>query len=233
MLALVTGVVRLVVSFTYKGEGYCGEEEKGVPAILANFHYMYFAVMLTAMTTVVAVVISYFTGRPDHKYLYRTTFWTRHEKTPQPALELDVPGNDDITTSATDRAPPADITSVTIATISGSRVEDTGQQKATASFERRGRNRRGFFFLLLPVDDHKAADEASPAEQSRAEKLGLGFGLVLILGIGVFMYVFWSSYNFPAAPFYPQGAVTLLPGDEANATTAAAAAAAAASDGMG
>ena len=68
MLALVMGVIRLVIAFVYKGEGYCGEK-KEVPAILADFHYMYFALFITAITAVIAIIISYFTGRPDPKYV--------------------------------------------------------------------------------------------------------------------------------------------------------------------
>ena len=70
MLALVIGVTRLVIAFVYKGEGYCGED-KEVPAILADFHYMYFALFITALTAVVAIIISYFTGRPEPKYVRR------------------------------------------------------------------------------------------------------------------------------------------------------------------
>nr|KAG5694949.1 hypothetical protein BaRGS_031232 [Batillaria attramentaria] len=88
MLALVTGVIRLVIAFVYKGEGYCGESKY----ILANFHYMYFALFITAMTALVAIVISYFTGRPEPKYLHRTTYWTRHDTQP-PEMEMNSTGN--------------------------------------------------------------------------------------------------------------------------------------------
>ncbi|KAK7094087.1 sodium/myo-inositol cotransporter-like [Littorina saxatilis] len=89
MLALVTGVVRLIMAFVYKGEGYCGERGQEIPPFLARFHYMYFATFITAMTAVVAIVVSYFTARPDPKYLYKTTYWTRHD-TEQPATELSI-----------------------------------------------------------------------------------------------------------------------------------------------
>lgn len=40
------------------------------PAILKNFHYMYFALLITLMTAVSAIVISYFTGRPTEEQVF-------------------------------------------------------------------------------------------------------------------------------------------------------------------
>lgn len=39
-------------------------------AILKNFHYMYFALLITLMTAVSAIVISYFTGRPTEEQVF-------------------------------------------------------------------------------------------------------------------------------------------------------------------
>ena len=50
-------------------------------------------------------------------------------------------------------------------------------------------------------------------KQSTWEKAVLGVGLIVILGIGVAMYVFWSTYKFQAAPYYPNNATYVLPGD--------------------
>lgn len=40
------------------------------PAILKNFHYMHFALLITLMTAVSAIVISYFTGRPTEEQVF-------------------------------------------------------------------------------------------------------------------------------------------------------------------
>lgn len=40
------------------------------PAILKNFHYMYFALLITLMTAVSAITISYFTGRPTEEQVF-------------------------------------------------------------------------------------------------------------------------------------------------------------------
>ncbi|KAK7480843.1 hypothetical protein BaRGS_00027929 [Batillaria attramentaria] len=181
MLALVTGVIRLVIAFVYKGEGYCGESKY----ILANFHYMYFALFITAMTALVAIVISYFTGRPEPKYLHRTTYWTRHDTQP-PEMEMNSTGN-------------------------------AAERKRTCKD----------IFFQLACGLHQTSDEQeeklmamkqhlkdlASLKQTKTEKLILGVGLFTIMAIGVTMYIFWSVYKFDAAPFYPNNATHVLPGD--------------------
>ena len=69
MLALVIGLIRLVLKFVYQGQGYCGSDDREVPAFLSKFHYMYFALSTTLLTAVVALIISYMTDPPDPKYV--------------------------------------------------------------------------------------------------------------------------------------------------------------------
>ncbi|XP_060552587.1 sodium/myo-inositol cotransporter-like [Ruditapes philippinarum] len=67
MLAFLTGVIRMILAFVYYSSGGCGKDDNR-PAILKNFHYMYFSLFITLLTGVTAIVISYFTGRPHEKY---------------------------------------------------------------------------------------------------------------------------------------------------------------------
>ena len=69
MLALVIGLIRLVIKFSYQGQGHCGSDDREVPAILSHFHYMYFALSTTLLTAVVALVISFLTKAPDPKFV--------------------------------------------------------------------------------------------------------------------------------------------------------------------
>jgi hypothetical protein len=68
MLAFLTGVIRMILAFVYYSSGGCGKDDNR-PAILKNFHYMYFSLFITLLTGVTAIVISYFTGRPHEKYV--------------------------------------------------------------------------------------------------------------------------------------------------------------------
>lgn len=70
MIGLLTGVTRMILVYIYNdSSGDCLTPDTR-PAILKNFHYMYFALLITLMTTVSAIVISYFTGRPTKEQVF-------------------------------------------------------------------------------------------------------------------------------------------------------------------
>ena len=83
-----------------------------------------------------------------------------------------------------------------------------------------------WFFKFVCGFHSPSADDAAEAtvmkqhlqdlaslKQSRAEKMVLRAGMVVVLAIAVTMYVFWSLYDFHQAPYYPNNASFLLPGD--------------------
>ena len=55
MFGMVLGVTRLILNFVYMKPA-CGEPDTR-PAIIANFHYMYFAILLFWSTTLVAIIV--------------------------------------------------------------------------------------------------------------------------------------------------------------------------------
>ncbi|XP_052760160.1 sodium/myo-inositol cotransporter-like isoform X2 [Mya arenaria] len=67
MLAFVTGVTRMILSFVYYDAGGCGKEDKR-PIILKNFHYMYFSLFITLLTAATAIIVSLCTEKPEPKY---------------------------------------------------------------------------------------------------------------------------------------------------------------------
>lgn len=56
MTGLVVGVIRMVLEFSYTVPS-CGQPD-GRPAVLADVHYLYFALILLALTCLIIVVIS-------------------------------------------------------------------------------------------------------------------------------------------------------------------------------
>lgn len=56
MTGLVVGVIRMVLEFSYKAPS-CGQPD-GRPAVLADVHYLYFALILLSLTCLIIVVIS-------------------------------------------------------------------------------------------------------------------------------------------------------------------------------
>lgn len=61
---MVIGSIRMVFDFVFR-EPNCGEEEtRPAMVVMLSIHYMYFALMLVLLTTVIDVVISLLTDPP-------------------------------------------------------------------------------------------------------------------------------------------------------------------------
>ncbi|NXB20214.1 SC5A9 protein, partial [Rhagologus leucostigma] len=80
MAGLAVGLVRMIMEFIYSPPS-CGEEDRR-PAVLKDLHYLYFALILCALTAIVIVLISLCTPPIPEEKLGSLTWWTRHRKTP-------------------------------------------------------------------------------------------------------------------------------------------------------
>ncbi|CAN9506022.1 unnamed protein product [Ophioblennius macclurei] len=96
---LLVGIVRMVLEFSYRAPS-CGEPDRR-PAVLRQVHYLYFALILFALTCIVIVAVSLATAAMPPERLRRLTWWSRNDPEPSeppasgPALpEEDVPEPD-------------------------------------------------------------------------------------------------------------------------------------------
>ncbi|XP_076845725.1 sodium/glucose cotransporter 4 [Brachyhypopomus gauderio] len=81
MVGLVVGVVRMVMEFAY-GTPSCGQEDLR-PALLKDVHYLYFALILLALTALIITAVSLCTAPIPEEHLVRLTWWTRHSQRPR------------------------------------------------------------------------------------------------------------------------------------------------------
>lgn len=95
---MLVGIARFIGEYAY-GKVSCGEDPTSVPAIIRNFHYLYFSVFLFVLTGIVAALISLCTKPIDERCLYRLTFWSRHSK--EPRINIDTWLADERISSAT------------------------------------------------------------------------------------------------------------------------------------
>lgn len=66
MFGLVVGFLRMILEFSYPAPA-CGEVDQR-PAVLKNFHYLYFALILCGLTAIVMVTVSLCTSPiPEEK----------------------------------------------------------------------------------------------------------------------------------------------------------------------
>ncbi|XP_075901593.1 sodium/glucose cotransporter 4 [Nelusetta ayraudi] len=84
MVGLVVGVIRMALEFAYQAPS-CGQEDPQ-PAFVADVHYLYFAIILFAITSLIIVAVSLATAPIAEQSLYRLTWWSRYSR--QPRVDL-------------------------------------------------------------------------------------------------------------------------------------------------
>ncbi|KAK1874802.1 Sodium/glucose cotransporter 4 [Dissostichus eleginoides] len=87
MGGLLVGLVRMVLEFSFKAPA-CGQPD-GRPALLAQVHYLHFALILLALTCLIMAAVSLATPPIPEEHLYRLTWWSRHSQ--EPRLDLTAP----------------------------------------------------------------------------------------------------------------------------------------------
>ncbi|XP_058573437.1 sodium/glucose cotransporter 4 isoform X3 [Neofelis nebulosa] len=75
MFGLAVGLLRMILEFSYPAPA-CGEADRR-PAVLKDFHYLYFALLLCGLTAIVIVTVSLCTTPIPEEKLARLTWWTR------------------------------------------------------------------------------------------------------------------------------------------------------------
>ncbi|XP_060586302.1 sodium/myo-inositol cotransporter-like [Ruditapes philippinarum] len=202
MLAFLTGVIRMILAFVYYSSGGCGKDDNR-PAILKNFHYMYFSLFITLLTGVTAIVISYFTGRPHEKYLTRTTFWTRKSAPYIEETEPDKLGKDK-ENGFTNLAATGDNNMHVFSVEEKHHYRDPKLDEPEEDKEMHcaGKALNYVCGITNEVDEEKERqlrlhmEKVACLEQNKYAKIGLNIGLVIILSLGVFLYIFWSFWKY-------------------------------------
>nr|XP_020725340.1 sodium/glucose cotransporter 4 [Odocoileus virginianus texanus] len=87
LFGLVVGLLRMILEFCYPAPA-CGEEDRR-PAVLKDFHYLYFALLLCGLTAIVILTVSLCTAPIPEEKLARLTWWTRNR--PRSELEKQPP----------------------------------------------------------------------------------------------------------------------------------------------
>ncbi|XP_006902109.1 PREDICTED: sodium/myo-inositol cotransporter 2 [Elephantulus edwardii] len=95
IVGLLIGFVRLVLDFIYV-EPRCDQPDER-PAVVKNIHYLYLSIILSVVTLVTVVTVSWFTEPPAKEMVSRLTWFTRHDPVVQkqqaPPSPLTIPQN--------------------------------------------------------------------------------------------------------------------------------------------
>ncbi|XP_066479358.1 sodium/glucose cotransporter 4 [Tiliqua scincoides] len=95
MFGLAVGFTRLVMEFIYTPPS-CGEEDQR-PAVLKDFHYLYFAILLCVLTAAVMTCVSLCTPPIPEENLAQLTWWTRYRKPPGTDFDNHICQNTELT----------------------------------------------------------------------------------------------------------------------------------------
>nr|XP_046246920.1 sodium/glucose cotransporter 4 isoform X2 [Scatophagus argus]XP_046246921.1 sodium/glucose cotransporter 4 isoform X2 [Scatophagus argus] len=87
MTGLAVGLIRMALEFSYVTPS-CGQPDHR-PAILVNVHYLYFALILFALTCFIIVAVSLATAPISKDHLFRLTWWSRYSQ--EPRIDLTCP----------------------------------------------------------------------------------------------------------------------------------------------
>ncbi|KAM4739695.1 sodium/glucose cotransporter 4 isoform 2-T3 [Anableps anableps] len=87
MAGLVVGLVRMILEFSYTAPS-CGQPDHR-PSVLTDVHYLYFALILLALTCLVIVAVSLLSAPIPKEHLHRLTWWYRYDL--EPRIDLTTP----------------------------------------------------------------------------------------------------------------------------------------------
>ncbi|XP_036983324.2 sodium/myo-inositol cotransporter 2 [Artibeus jamaicensis] len=77
ILGLILGLIRLVLDFIYT-QPQCDQPDER-PAAVKNIHYLYFSMILSAVTMITMLTMSWCTEPPSKEMVSRLTWFTRHD----------------------------------------------------------------------------------------------------------------------------------------------------------
>ncbi|XP_047694593.1 sodium/myo-inositol cotransporter 2 isoform X2 [Prionailurus viverrinus] len=95
ILGLLLGLIRLALDFVYT-QPRCDQPDDR-PAVVKHVHYLYFSMILSAVTLITVSIVSWFTEPPSKEMVSRLTWFTRHDPMVQkeqplpPATPLPLP----------------------------------------------------------------------------------------------------------------------------------------------
>ncbi|XP_029803420.1 sodium/myo-inositol cotransporter 2 [Suricata suricatta] len=86
ILGLLLGLVRLALDFVY-AQPRCDQPDNR-PAVVKDVHYLYFSMILSAVTLITVSAVSWFTEPPSKEMVSRLTWFTRHDPVVQKDQQL-------------------------------------------------------------------------------------------------------------------------------------------------
>ncbi|XP_020783330.1 sodium/glucose cotransporter 4 [Boleophthalmus pectinirostris] len=104
MGGLIVGGIRMALEFSYSAPS-CGQPDLR-PSVLAQVHYLYFSMLLFALSTLLICAVSLATEPIPPHSLHRLTWWSRHSQEPRVELPGVTSGSESPQASSSDSQAP-------------------------------------------------------------------------------------------------------------------------------
>lgn len=191
-LGLLIGCIRMLLDFIYP-QPQCYEEDNR-PGVLKYVHYLYFSMLLSAITLIVVVVVSLTTEKPSPEQISRLTWFTRLDtvETTEQVFSVEL-SNDrsEVTTNHTENKETDSKEVSHVRRDSTSSSESTKSQSKLVSA----------LYWLCGMERRKDQDNAPPPPEPQSVcslhekphlKKVVNINLILCLCVTVFIIGYWA-----------------------------------------
>jgi len=207
----------MALDFIYK-KPKCGETDDR-PSFLKDFHFMYFALMLFLLTSLVCVVVSLLTKPVDPEMVIRTTFWTRFDQTVRSDEVKERIKVRNVDAKEEAKRHENEVASSTASTM-WIKDHDEIQFQNTGNLQQNIPKWKKALMFLCGVSDSEQNTkvereeqtehmlEVTSLHQTRREKQILYFNLIVVCLLAIFLFVFYSVPDGgPTAPTIKYGSM--------------------------
>ncbi|XP_031462462.1 sodium/myo-inositol cotransporter 2 [Phasianus colchicus] len=192
VLGLLMGVIRMVLDFIFP-EPQCGERDAR-PGVLRYMHYLYFSMVLAAVSTLTVLLVSLLTEPPSEEMISRLTWFTRGD--PPAKKDLAVSTSPDTAKGAREAERPALQIDISIAS-----ENSTNDNKCPTGTKKDSKLVRTLLWLCGMERRQENPDDVAPAkperpmaslEENPLVKHVLNINLILSICAGVFLWAYFA-----------------------------------------
>ncbi|XP_076207023.1 sodium/myo-inositol cotransporter 2 isoform X1 [Aptenodytes patagonicus] len=193
VIGLLLGVIRLVLDFIYP-EPQCGETDLR-PGVVKYMHYLYFSMVLAAISTLTVLVVSMLTEPPSEEMISRLTWFTRGDLPVK--KDLAVSPSPDAAKGVCEAERPALQIDISIASENSS-----NDNKCTTNAKGNSKLMTAFLWLCGMERKQENAENAAPTkpeplpvaslEEKPLVKHILNINLLLCVCAGLFLWAYFA-----------------------------------------
>nr|XP_045731141.1 sodium/myo-inositol cotransporter 2 isoform X4 [Mirounga angustirostris] len=189
ILGLLLGLIRLVLDFIYP-QPRCDQPDDR-PTVVKDVHYLYFSMILSAVTLITVSIVSWFTESPSKEMVSRLTWFTRHD----PMVQKDQvpPATPQTLTISPNGTSEASITNIQLEIVQ----ENIAKPHCCDTTPKRSKVMRAILWLCgMESLDKEPPSKVEPVivslEENPLVKTLLDINLIICVGCAIFLWGYFA-----------------------------------------